>query len=106
MTHDEIEVLAAVGRTLWQATLIGHPPPMITKLRDRMTNPQPGDLVMEVTRFGRFDPDSIGRLIRHEGTEPGDRWVIEPLSRPGEEQGWQNAMFVALPDRRGWSTDA
>lgn len=98
MTPDEAGLLATVGHELWRSTLIGNAPPIIVALRERMTNPQPGDLVLEVTRWGPFDPDSIGRLLRIEG----DRWVVSPLHRPGEEQGWQNATFVALPDRRKW----
>lgn len=90
-----------VGRALWSAVLIGDPPTAIAALRERMMRPRPGDLVIEVGRFGQaFDPDSVGRLIRVEG-DPAypDRWVIEPLHRPGEEQGWGNAQFVALTDQ-------
>ena len=103
-------MLAIVGRELYRTTLIGHAPPLIRKLRERIMNPQPGDLVLEVSRLGgirpdRFDPDSIGRLLRIEvDGQGGDRWVVEPLHAPGAEQGWQNATFVALPDRNDWLT--
>lgn len=103
MTGEDAYLLAIVGHELYRSTLIGNAPPVIRQLGERMRNPQPGDLVMEVSRFGgfrpdRFDPDSIGRLVRING----DRWVVEPLHAPGVEQGWQNATFVALPDRNGW----
>jgi len=103
MTGEDAYLLAIIGHELYRATLIGHAPPIIEKLRERMLSPQPGDLVLEVSRLGgfrpdRFDPDSIGRLVRVEG----DRFVVEPLHEPGKEQGWQNATFVALPDRNGW----
>ena len=76
---------------------------LIEELRERMRDPRPGDLVLEISRLGgmmpgRFDPDSIGRLLRVEG----DRWVVEPLHAPGAEQGWQNADFIALPGRHRW----
>jgi hypothetical protein len=103
MTSEDAYLLAIVGRELHRATLIGNAPPAITKLRERMLNPQAGDLVLEISRLGgmkpdRFDPDSIGHLVRIEG----DRWVVEPLHAPGALQGWRNATFVALPDRNGW----
>jgi hypothetical protein len=66
-----------------------------------MKDPRPGDLVIEIGRLGgTFDPDSVGRLLRieHPGEEARIRYVIEPLNRPGEEQGWRNARFIALPD--------
>ncbi len=97
MTPEESELLAVVGRELWRKAL-GR-----GVLGQRMMDPQPGDLVMEITRWGSFDPDGIGRLARVEGSAPGERWVVKPLHRPGEEQGWQNAQFIALPDRRKWA---
>lgn len=109
-TEALAELLFYVGRALEAAVNVGQPAPAVAALAERMHNPRPGDLVMEVTSFGPFDPDSIGRLLRVE-TSPTDhtfvtRWVTEPLGRPGQEQGWQNAEFVALPDMRSsvrWS---
>ena len=107
MTRDESELLAVVGRELWSMTLVGDPAPIVKELRERMRSPQPGDLVLEITRWGAFDPDSIGRLVRTEppGAETGglaSRWVVEPLHAPGTVVGWRNADFVALPDKRKW----
>jgi hypothetical protein len=66
---------------------------------DRASLPEPGDLVVEVTGFGTVDVDSIGILLRREKDDrDGDAWVIEPLERPGEEQRWLNADFLAVPD--------
>lgn len=95
---DASYLLAVTGRELWRSARIGD-----VKLHERMEHPRPGDLVLEISRFGglhpdRFDPDSIGRLLRIEG----DRWVVEPLHAPGTEQGWRNAEFIALPDRNRW----
>ena len=96
------EQLYILGRELWRCVLIGNAPPAIAELRERMRHPQRGDLVIEVSSFSGFDPDGVGRLLRIEG----DRWVIEPWDRPGEEQGWRNATFVALPDRNKWMESA
>ena len=103
MTDNPSELLYYAGRALWQSVLIGDPPPATVQLRFRMKNPRPGDLVIEISEFGRtFDPDSVGRLVRVEHSDDLDltRHVVEPLNRPGEEQGWRNAEFVAIPDER------
>ena len=105
---DDTYLLAIVGHAMYRATL-GNVNPMTAQVRERMLNPRPGDLVLEISRLGgmradRFDPDSIGRLIRVEGDvrEGTDRWVVEPLGKPGAEQGWRNVTFVAIPDRHRW----
>lgn len=96
MSPDESYLLAVVGEELWRATL-GKP------IGKRMAEPQPGDLVLEISTMGpmtigRFDPDRIGRLLRIEG----DRQVVAPLHDLEREQGWQNATFIALPDQAKW----
>lgn len=103
MTNDPVELLYYAGKALWMSVLIGNPPPATVALHARMNDPRPGDLVIENGRMGGgFDPDSVGRLLRveHPDDEERIRYVVEPLGRPGEEQGWRNARFVALPDRR------
>ena len=107
MTPEESELLAVIGRALWRATLVANPAPIVKQLGERMRGPRPGDLVMEITRHGKFDPDSVGRLVRTEppGAVTGDitdRWVVEPLQAPGTVVGWQDADFIALPDKRKW----
>jgi hypothetical protein len=71
-------------------------------------NPQPGDLVVEMTKFPD-DPDAIGYLVGHgDGSVPmREVWDIRPLNPEartqiigGERvQRWENAEFVALPVR-------
>jgi len=103
VTNDPAELLYYAGRALWFTVNCGDPAPATAQLRNRMRHPQPGDLVIEISGFGRtFDPDSVGRLIRIEHPDDLDltRHVVEPLHRPGEEQGWQNSEFVAVPDQR------
>lgn len=92
-----IELVHSLGYCLYINTRYDNP------LHQRMQHPKPGDLVIELTQMARkFDPDRVGTLIRVEGREPNERWVIEPLLRPGEEQGWLNSSFVAIPDKRHW----
>lgn len=113
-TTDTAELLAITGKALWRSACIGNAPPLIQRLYERMTHPVPGDLVIEISSFSRvFDPDSVGRLVRIEAP-PGEAhtggivsaWVVEALHRPGEEQTWRDADFVALPDRRTWLDNA
>lgn len=63
---------------------------------------QPGDLVfMDLPGVGDrpapFDPDAVGRLLRVEA----GRAVIEPLHRPGQEQGWTGVLPLPLPEDAG-----
>lgn len=108
MTAEESYLLAVVARELYRATLSGDAPSLRTELRERMHDPRPGDLVLEVSTMApmtpeRFDPDRLGRLVRVEGEDPGQRFVVAPLHDPEREQGWQNATFVAIPDRWKWA---
>jgi hypothetical protein len=104
MDEALVEHIYNLGRILWSSALqVGQDPSQAkVMLRDRMFNPRPGDLVVEITSrrsSQAFDPDSVGRLLRTEGpSNSPSRWVVEPLLRPGEEQGWTNATFVAIPD--------
>jgi hypothetical protein len=110
MTTEESYLLAVMGRELYRHTALGSRPkmPMSEALAERMAKPRPGDLVLEISTFSgmrpdRWDPDRIGRLVRVEGQEPGERWVVAPLHDPEREQGWQNVIFIALPDRWKWA---
>ena len=104
MTPQDSELLAIVGRELYRATLAGNAAPAVQQLGQRMRNPRPGDLVLEVSSWLGFDPDSIGRLKRVTGnvSDGSDVWHVEPLSKPGHEVTWGNVEFVSLPDRRKW----
>jgi hypothetical protein len=94
VTAEESELLFHIGRALWTSQLA-----VQGELLDRMRDPRPGDVVIDISSF-RCDPDGVGRLVSHEGTDPDDRYVIAPLHAPGTEQGWRNASFIALPDRK------
>src|ERR1700753_1280489 len=101
MTPDESRMVAVLGRALWNSALTSRN----GELRSRMRRPVPGDLIVETTRRGEpRDPDMCGWLVRIEGDAGlGGRWVVEPLHRPGEEQGGVNASFVAIAGPGGAS---
>jgi hypothetical protein len=100
VTEAEALLVANLCRNLYSALLrCGGADEYRQAVCERMMHPRPGDLVVEVSMWGTpRDPDMVGRLIRIEGSEPDERWVVEPLHRPGEEQGWQNTSFATVPD--------
>jgi hypothetical protein len=52
------EALIAMARHLSSATLVGHPAPVVRRIRDRLDQPEPGDLAVAVeVMHGRRDPD-------------------------------------------------
>lgn len=98
---DPLEQIHTLACALYDMTLVGNPPPKVQRMHESLTDPQPGDLVVEIS--GAFRPASVGVLLRVEPEFPDDegsrwrRWVIEPLGAPGKEQGWVDARFVAVP---------
>lgn len=110
MTSEESYLIAIAGYELYRHTALGSRPkmPLTETFAERMAKPRPGDLVLEVTtlaglRSDRWDPDRIGRLASVTGKDPDIRYVVAPLHDPEREQGWQNATFIALPDKWKWS---
>ena len=102
---DLAEIVAKVSRNLRRACAVGHPAPVVASMWEDMTNPQPGDLVLEVSRLRQapFDPDCLGRLVRVESDEVrGAVWFVVPLAgmKAGQEVRWENADFVKVLTER------
>ncbi len=86
-------MLAVLGHELFLAS-------QGTTLGERMREPRAGDLVLEITDFGRgWDPNRIGRLVRVEGRPPAARHVIAPLHDPELRLAWEHGEFIALPNK-------
>jgi hypothetical protein len=100
MTEAEALLVASLCRNLHSALLrCGGDSTERKIIAERMAYPQPGDLVVETSTWGTpRDPDMVGRLIRVSGDEDRRHYVVEPLWRPGQEQGWANAVFAAVPE--------
>ena len=69
---------------LYGASLIGNAPTGIRELRARMTNPQPGDLVMELStayqvKRGRVPIEGLGYLLetREEWWHTDEEWASQ-----------------------------
>lgn len=96
-----VELVAQVARNLRRACLVGNPAPVVAGMWQDMANPELGDLVLEISSFRRkpFEPSSLGRLVRVEDEDEGERiWTIVPLVGPqaGQEVRWENADFIKV----------
>lgn len=95
--------LYATGRELYSAGTRSSELLDRRRVAEAMAEPRAGDLVFV---RDRFDPDGVGRLLRIEGEFPREKYVIEPLHRPGVELGWRNCTVLALPEEaRSWLRD-
>ncbi|RAY15864.1 hypothetical protein DPM19_08880 [Actinomadura craniellae] len=102
MTPEEARILAVLGHELFLAS-------QGTPLAERMLAPRPGDLVLEITDFGRgWDPNRVGTLTRIEGRPPDEKYLVAPLHTPDQQRRWRNCSFIALPTRaaREWLIEA
>ena len=114
-----LELIAINAYTAYRNTLIGNPPPAIKRYSERIRNPEPGDLVLEITNPGARAVDRIGRLksVGMENPPPEEVskadydvaewgrpyppyeeriWRIETLD--GREFRWWNANFIVIPE--------
>lgn len=66
MTELQIlRALAVAGYQAYSMSLVGNPAPSVRRYYERVTEPRPGDLVLEITTFGR-DPwaaAGLGELL-------------------------------------------
>jgi hypothetical protein len=117
---DLYRLIAINAYTAYRNTVVGNPAPAIAEQYARTTNPQPGDLVLEVStiwkqsRYALEAPRAqypeLGFLLRvemepfprEEGeTEPDDGarekvWYIQPLDGSVPEYRWVNANFIRV----------
>lgn len=98
-------MMIGTARALHSAVLVGSPAPKVAEMYARMTDPRPGDLVMEVTSFFRArDVDTkikgFGILIDHreEWMTTEEEWAAMLAEDPGlrgeEDRGHDHAWYV------------
>lgn len=119
MVANILECLAASAYIAWVNTISGYHVPAAKFYCERMHDPQPGDLVLEVTNWKARPLDRIGRLISV-GMENPPPEVVDPQTydeseweRPyppyqekiwrirtldGREYRWWNADFIVIPE--------
>jgi len=116
-----LELLIDNTYQCYSMSLAGNPAPKTKRAYEMMVDPHPGDLVMELStiHWTNQDKNRIGKLLRIEqvptwsrqeweaegetGPIPTEKqYVIEPLTAPGTESAWKNAVFIrVLTDRFG-----
>jgi hypothetical protein len=86
MTIPNEKLIATIGYNLYRTTSVGNPAPIVKTLGDRMRDPRPGDLVLEVSSIywkmkqEPFDASNLGFLTRT-AMEPvftEEEWNEEP----------------------------
>lgn len=125
---DAYFLIACAGYAAYRNAMVGNPAPRVADYLARVDNPQPGDLVLEVTTIHRvpWKHAGLGWLLRIArepvwtpetwAEEEGDRpysecptqkvWYIDPLDPNVKETPyrWEDAEFVTIPNERvpGW----
>jgi len=118
-------MMMGTAKALYDAVLVGNPAPKVAEMLARMRDPQPGDLVMEVSSSYRRDVDAkvkgFGVLVEHreEWASTDAEWAAEIASDalidpdrdrfhdhawyvqygPAAEDvcRWTNCEFIAIP---------
>ena len=108
--------LGAAGYAIYSMTLVGHAAPIHDRYRERVTHPEPGDLVVETSSFPMRDGKGFGHVavgtlvssgVEHivvppnedepEGWEYDEQaWYVDPITG-GETIRWTDADFIAIP---------
>ena len=116
-------IMTGMALTAYRATLAGNPGPVASQIGKRIRNPQPGDLVAEIS--GAREPGSarkgLGVLIEcrrewlctdeewgragNDGRPSGDTWYVQFGPKAGDvERFTGTAQIIACPaDERGVS---
>lgn len=101
MKHNIVNAqeLGELGICLWQTVLrTVHAEPKMAAVYGRMTNPRPGDTVIDVShRTSAFNPLWIGILKSIVDDEIGRTHIFEPLLAPGTEVHRHNTPVIAIP---------
>lgn len=113
------EALMRMAQHLRLSCVVGNPAPRVSQLWERVSHPQPGDLVVEVSRaVWRLDHQGLGILLAHrdEWTERDEEWAGSDAASFGEDNRvhqdywyiqygndhrdiarWENCEFMAVP---------
>lgn len=113
-------LMAGTAQAIYTAVLVGNPAPRVAALYERMSEPQPGDLVMELSSRGRRrsgqDVDTtikaLGILIAHreEWASTDEEWAAEaaeyghdPVADRATDHAWYVQYGPAAEDVCRWT---
>jgi hypothetical protein len=87
-------MMIMIGLNLRRATLVGNPAPIVAAMNERLSHPQPGDLVFETTTARRAGSEhrGFGILLEHrrEWCSTDEDWARDTADEPGELRGDDN----------------
>lgn len=111
--------LAATAWALYDACLVGNATPSVAARFEWLTHPEPGNLVLEISRRLSSPGDALGRLLFIAGIRPqtdeewveaeadgrwrlsyrhdDPYWYIDPLDG-SQRTAWTNCTFIRVPE--------
>lgn len=115
-------MMAALAMVLQRTTLVGDPAPVVARIGERIRHPEPGDLVVETSRFYRktMDVEAFGILLDHrrewlqtdeeynqqlvddgdlnpDWRGEGHAWYVQYGPKPEDICRWVNCLFITIP---------
>lgn len=97
-------LIKGLANCLRKATLVGNPAPIVTRMNERMRNPQPGDLVMEESTTYRRDEDiqvkGFGILIAHrqEWWQTDEEWAKQVEQERADHEEFLRSDYAQTGD--------
>lgn len=92
-------LIARLAAEVWDCVLVGHAAPKVQRRFQRMSDPQVGDLVVELSALHHDDPSryqGIGYLLGIRYEAGGDAWYVQYGPSPEDVCRWTNAEFIAV----------
>lgn len=99
------KMMVAMTKNLHRACLVGDPSPIVAKMYEKISNPKPGDLVVEITSHHEVEYRGFGILIERrveetfisvdEGQYSETVWYVQYGPKKNDVVRWTNCMFIA-----------
>jgi hypothetical protein len=92
-------LIGRLAAEVWDCVLVGRAAPKVQRRFERMSDPQVGDLIVELTALHRDDSSryqAIGYLLGIRPEAEGDAWYVQYGPSPDDVCRWTNAEFIAV----------
>jgi hypothetical protein len=93
---------AALAKCLHRATLVGNPAPVVAAMYERITHPEPGDLVVETSRLGsgHLEVEAFGILVAHrrEWWETDEEWAAQVKQERADHESFLAGPYAQPGD--------